>query len=98
MPFTVELVVALYYVDENLEEQFVEATRRAIGDNSSPSTSSLIAVQHFCKSVNKQVRLRFVKATFLHNTFWTHMISFHHKVNEPSSECSCSPDGRDGRY
>jgi hypothetical protein len=52
-PFTVELVVALFYADSTLEEQFVEATRGSLAGDS----SSLEAVQHFCKSVNKQVRL-----------------------------------------
>ncbi|GAX13617.1 hypothetical protein FisN_14Lh373 [Fistulifera solaris] len=48
-PFTVELVVAVFYADSTLEEQFVEATRGLAN-----SSSSLEPVQHFCKSVNKQ--------------------------------------------
>lgn len=46
----VELVVALFYVDERLEHSFVQAMMDAHNDVSA-------AVQHFCKSVNQQVRI-----------------------------------------
>lgn len=71
-PFTTELVLALYYVDDNLEEQFVEATRKTVGGNS--STSSSAAVQHFCKSVNKQVRAACLNREFPSNLNSQHFI------------------------
>ncbi len=54
-PFTVELIMALYYVNESLEEQFIKAIRDS-SSNTNSSSAITAAVQHFCTSVNEQVR------------------------------------------